>query len=611
MKAEFREQKFRKSAKTDAWLAASFRRLHRLIFSMNLLAADVSQLTLFLRKIKADSHRLLRFRVSMREITFGRTLIRALLAISTSIAPLWAAESGSSVVVVYNSTMPESKQVAEHYAQRRQVPASQVFGFELPATESMTRLEFLEQLQKPLLKNLQANKLFTVSATSRQPVDASIRYAVLCYGVPTKILRDPTLVEPQADKLPVELRRSEAAVDSQLACLPLPQEKQLWIGPLMNPGYLATNAHFLHPTNGILLVARLDGPTSSIARGLVDKAMEAETNGLWGRAYFDARGVTNNEYRLGDEWIRAAANVTRRMGFDTELDENPGTFPASFPMSQIAFYAGWYDASVSGPFTRPTVEFMPGAFAYHLHSFSAQTLRSATQNWVGPLLSKGATITLGCVDEPYLTGTPNIAAFMERFLFGFSFGEAACAGQIWLSWQTTVVGDPLYRPFGRRGDEQHFDLQKRQSPLVEWSHLRVVGMNQALGTSTGELIDYLEKIPATKRSAVLKEKLADLYWAKKQFSDGLDTYEEVLKLEPTPQQRIRVMLGLAQKRSVFGPQLAAFELYEKFLHDFPDYPDHIMIFQKLLPLALKLGKKEEAERCQQEIKRLTTGSVKS
>jgi hypothetical protein len=29
-------------------------------------------------------------------------------------------------------------------------------------------------------------------------------------------------------------------------------------------------------------------------------------------------------------------------------------------------YVGWYDGNVSGPFARPSVEFRPGAFAYHL-----------------------------------------------------------------------------------------------------------------------------------------------------------------------------------------------------------------------------------------------------
>ncbi len=36
---------------------------------MNLVAADVSRLTIFPGKIRADSHRLLRFRGSMREIS--------------------------------------------------------------------------------------------------------------------------------------------------------------------------------------------------------------------------------------------------------------------------------------------------------------------------------------------------------------------------------------------------------------------------------------------------------------------------------------------------------------------------------------------------------------
>src|SRR5262249_14029085 len=148
-------------------------------------------------------------------------------------------------------------------------------------------------------------------------------------------------------------------------------------GPTDNPAYTATNRTQLSPTNGLFVVTRLDGPTPAIARGLVDKAIDAETNGLWGRAYFDARGLTNGDHVLGDNWIRASEQVCRRLGFETVLDMKPETFPVDFPMSHIALYAGWYDQGVSGPFTRPTVEFMPGAVAYHLHSFSAYTIRNA------------------------------------------------------------------------------------------------------------------------------------------------------------------------------------------------------------------------------------------
>ena len=94
--------------------------------------------------------------------------------------------------------------------------------------------------------------------------------------------------------------------------------------------------------------------------------------------------------------ILAAARTARQVGFETILDESAPTFSPGYPMSQIAIYAGWYDQAVSGPFTRPSVEFMPGAFAYHLYSFSASTLRS-TSSWAGTLLAQGATCTLGSV----------------------------------------------------------------------------------------------------------------------------------------------------------------------------------------------------------------------
>src|SRR6266851_7308285 len=93
---------------------------------------------------------------------------------AVSLASLPAADSGSSVLVLYNSRVPESKEVAEYYAQKRAVPASQVLGLDLPATEAMTRSEYLEQLQNPLLKNLETNKLF-VFAPAAYPGDEPLR----------------------------------------------------------------------------------------------------------------------------------------------------------------------------------------------------------------------------------------------------------------------------------------------------------------------------------------------------------------------------------------------------------------------------------------------------
>ena len=534
-------------------------------------------------------------------------------------APLNASNRGDEVVIVYNTRMPESKAVADYYAQRRLVPTNQIFGFALSTNDDMSRAEFRDALQKPLAQILERNKLWHVGsrivpATTNKAahvewkvVESKIRYAVLCYGVPFRIQRDPNLQEEGMENLRPEMRRNEAAVDSELVLLPLLEQNLPLSGPLGNPVYATTNSDLLYPTNGVLLVSRLDGPSPEIARSLVDKAMEAETNGLWGRAYFDLRNITDTAYKMGDDWIRSASEICRHLGFETIVDENPGTFPAGFPMSQIAIYMGWYDETVSGPFAQPVVEFVPGAFAYHLHSFSAATLRSPTHNWVGPLLAKGATITMGCVDEPYLAGTPDVAVFASRFLFyGFSFGEAAWASQPVVSWQTTVVGDPLYQPCAQNLDLLHLALEKRHSRLVDWFYLRLVNANiannkQPLGGSAA----FLEQLGNTKYSAVLSEKLADLYAALGKPSSAVYTYTEALKLDPSPQQRIQLLLTLGEKLSALDRELEAYGEYQTLLREFPLYPDRLSVYRKLAVLAQKLNKQADAEKYEAEIMELS------
>src|SRR5262249_9850750 len=71
----------------------------------------------------------------------------------------WA-RPGEEVVVVYNRDLADSKNVADYYAQRRDVPKGQVFGFDLPTTEAMTRAEYEDHLAKPLLHRLREEHLF-------------------------------------------------------------------------------------------------------------------------------------------------------------------------------------------------------------------------------------------------------------------------------------------------------------------------------------------------------------------------------------------------------------------------------------------------------------------
>ncbi len=524
--------------------------------------------------------------------------------------PALARAGGDEVVVVYNKRAPQSRSVAEYYAAARHVPERQIYGFSMTTNEVMSRYEFINILQWPLARRLESTGLWqfgsvTNVATNGGPVRveqrvvaSKIRYVVLCYGVPLKIEPDPDLKEAVPEDMKPELRRNEASVDSELATLPLVEMNLPLAGPLPNWSYGVTNTALLNPTNGVLLVARLDGPSAEIAKGLVDKALEAERDGLWGRAYFDMRGLGKTDnYYLGDEWIHEGAEICSELGFETILDDKSETFSAEFPVSQIAIYCGWYDENVSGPFTLPKVEFMPGAFAYHLHSFSAATIRSANEHWCGPLLAKGAACTMGCVYEPYLTGTPNVAVFLARWMAsGFTFGEAAWAAQPVLSWQTTVIGDPLYRPFGKSPPLLHVELAHRHSPLIEWSHLRIIDLALAHGGSLLRVVNYLENLDATTNSAVLTEKLADLYEREGKPSSAIDTYENILKLNPSPAQRIRIRLTLGAKLEQQDRDQEAYDNYHMLLQESSDYPGRISIYQKLLSLARKLNKPDDVAR---------------
>ena len=113
------------------------------------------------------------------------------------------ANPGDQVVIVYNTRVPESKAVADYYAARRLVPTNQIFGFALSTNDDISRTEFRDDLQKPLAQGLTKRKLWQIgqtivpATTNRpgrvewKPVESKIRYALLCYGVPLRIEKDP------------------------------------------------------------------------------------------------------------------------------------------------------------------------------------------------------------------------------------------------------------------------------------------------------------------------------------------------------------------------------------------------------------------------------------
>jgi hypothetical protein len=89
---------------------------------------------------------------------------------------------------------------------------------------------------------------------------------------------------------------------------------------------------------------------------------------------------------------------------------------------------------------------------------------------------------MGCVAEPYLDFTPHPGVFLERWGFlGMTFGEAAITCHPVLSWQTVVIGDPLYRPFRLNPLQYGEMLALANSPLTGYALVRKVNIDLLLG----------------------------------------------------------------------------------------------------------------------------------
>jgi uncharacterized protein (TIGR03790 family) len=395
---------------------------------------------------------------------------------------------------------------------------------------------------------------------------------VLMRGVPLKIAEDPAVVAPEA--LMSQLRPNAAAVDSELALLPL---RGLPTYGLVSNPYFADKR--IRPfgqffANYLILVTRLDGPTPEIVRRMIQDAVETEKTELTGRAFFDIRTIEKKDdpYRMGDDWIEQAAVLFQARGFDIEIDRKPEVASKWIPWDQIAFYAGWYTWNFEGPFELPATRFRKGAIAYHIHSFSAETVRSETKNWVGPLLSHGVTATMGAVYEPYLRFTPDISLFVSGLLSGLTFAESAYQSQIALSWMVTFVGDPLYRPFPRNFYENLDAAQTAKSPNLPWLRLRkarLLANSGSISETRTAVNQLIEDFPKNK---IILEGSADIYRDLNEKKDATHLYEEDLDLmgEKESRDRLRIMMKLAEIFRRDEKMKSALEMYEKIAQEFPE-----------------------------------------
>jgi uncharacterized protein (TIGR03790 family) len=356
----------------------------------------------------------------------------------------------AATIVVYNSNYPESKALAEYYATCRKVPADQIVDLPCPTDEEIERDQYEASIAEPLRERFSCQRWWNtlIGADLQTRVTANrIRFVALMRGIPLKIRFKSSSPGDHPDPTKAFGMSNEAAVDSELAALGF-FTRQI-SGPIQNPYFRSSQSITAPGTDPrLLLVTRLDGPSTNDVHRMIDESIAAEKRGLWGWTYVDARGIRDPAYKLADDWLFHIADQSLTYGRPVVLDRLEALFPSGYPMTNAILYFGWYSDQPAGALADPDFRFSPGAIAVHLHSFSAASVRTTERGWAGPLIHQGAAATLGNVYEPYLALTPTLDIFHDRLLRGMTFAESAYASLLPISWMTTCIGDPLYRPFG-------------------------------------------------------------------------------------------------------------------------------------------------------------------
>ena len=405
----------------------------------------------------------------------------ALVLVLRAVAAPLAAEAPppAAVAVLYNSAVPESRQLAELYRDARAIPLQNLIGLAMPLTTDISRADYDRSIRQPLLEEFDRRGWWRrgkdVSGTTL-PVRNQIKVLVVMRGVPLRIqpipkppTKPPAKTAAAAPAAPPNpfAGHDEAAVDSELAMFGvdgLPLE-----GALKNMFYQSSQPLMKADQPFLVLTARIDAASYATCARMIRDAVAVEKTGLWGMAYVDIA----NKYPQGDQWLEAAATASAKAGIPTVVDRFNDTLPTNYPMGAAAFYFGWYDWNVSGPFLNPRFQFRPGAVALHLHSFSAEQLSNPAKNWCAPLLDRGAAVTVGNVYEPYLHLTHDFGIIQQRLLAGDCWVEACWKAMPVTSWQGVVLGDPLYQPFlhldgGGQRTLQDNDFRALRAAALRW-----------------------------------------------------------------------------------------------------------------------------------------------
>lgn len=410
------------------------------------------------------------------------------------------------VMVVYNADSKISKETALQYASLRSIPAENLVPLKGITKAHLTRTRFVLDIEQRLVAEAESKGWMLPSSTAFEPRKKHILALVLMPDFPIRILEDK--LDPRQKKS--DQLKNTASLDSELTLL---GARYPIDGALYNPFY-TKDASLQQARPRVLAVTRIDAPSPEAIRRMIQDPVKVEKQGLWGWTVVDQGGP----YAAGDKWFAAAANHAKAANQALFYETSKKTLATAFPlMPQTSVYFGWYAHPANGPFHPDAAgdfRFAPGAIACHLHSYSASPSVRTKTSWVGAMLERGAAVTAGNVDEPYLGHCLNYDVFYDRLLKGYTVAEAGLMASPSLSWQGAIYGDPLYRPYAalKKG------IHTVDNPFAVWRNIL-----QGARGNTAQILRAVQQRLTKPDGAVYAEMFA-WYCLENNMEQGASTY---------------------------------------------------------------------------------------
>jgi len=478
-----------------------------------------------------------------------------------------------ATIVVFNSSVPESADLAKFYAQKRGIARDHLVGLACPVEEEISREDFDRTIANPLRDIFRERKWWTLrEAPDERPLITanSIRFVALIKGMPLKIRVAENYPGDKKGEGPVA-GRNDASVDSELSILGRISPEIS--GAALNPFFQSYRPVMEGRDPALLLVCRLDAPAAATVRRMIVDAIETEKTGLWGRAFVDGAHNTGG-MEMGDRWLAEIVQQFHKAGVPVVYDDAPEVFPTGFPISDCALYYGWYAANATGPFAGPEFRFTPGSVAVHIHSFSASTLRDPNAGWVGPVVTKGAAVSLGNVYEPYLQLTTRLDIFNDRLLHGFTFAESAYMGTQALSWMSIMVGDPLYRPYA-----SWLKIEATAEPVKsasEWKMYRDFAVQNS-ARPAAEFRTLARQAASRARNGAMIEDLGLMEARDGNHASATNHFQQARTIYAKRDDILRVVLAEAESWARQDKPKRAVELVRSVLKIVPDTPSAALL----------------------------------